>query len=259
MTFEQEIHPRIVFSNNPLKVVVAQIKFPAMFGLTEPAALASLQAVLGHRYRNALPQSPNVTLTIGPAGTAETATDAGPVRLANDDGTWVVSISTDAIALETKTYESWIGFRERLEELVAAIPEGLRPHRATRIGLRYVDQIQAPKVATPADWRSYITPGLLGGADSLVFDERLIHGLQQLSFQIDDSAINVRHGYVRNPPVADFPSTYVIDTDLFTEVEQAFEWAAILERIDRYHDLAWNIFRRSITPAAVDLLGGIEE
>ncbi|MEJ7696233.1 MAG: hypothetical protein WKF78_06350 [Candidatus Limnocylindrales bacterium] len=53
MTFDQEIHPRIVFSSNPLKVVVAQIKFPAMFGLTEPAALAAFQAALGHRYPNA--------------------------------------------------------------------------------------------------------------------------------------------------------------------------------------------------------------
>jgi uncharacterized protein (TIGR04255 family) len=259
VTFEQEIHPRIVFSNNPLKVVVTQIRFPAMFGLTEPSALAGFQAAFGRRYPSALPRIPNITVTIGPAGTAETVTDAGPVRLASEDGMWVVSIANDWIALETKAYESWLGFRDRLEELVVAIPEAVRPHRTTRIGLRYVDQIQARNVATPSDWREYIVPGLIGGADSLIFDERLVQGLQQLSFRIDDSAINVRHGYVQNPPEADFPSTYVIDTDLFTETEQAFDWAAILDRINRYHDLAWNLFRRSITPAAVDLLGGTEE
>ena len=90
-------------------------------------------------------------------------------------------------------------------------------------------------------------------------DERLIQGLQQISLRIEDSAINLRHGYVQNPPEADFPSTYVIDTDLFTEEEQPFDWAAILDRVNRYHDWAWNLFRRSITLAAVQLLGGTEE
>lgn len=259
MTFDQETHPRFEFSNNPLKVVVAQIKFPAMFGLTEPAALAAFQAALGHRYPSALPRIPNVTVTVGPAGAAETVTDAGPVRLASENGMWLISIGNDAIALETQAYESWVGFRARLEELVAAIPDALRPHHVERLGLRFVDQIQAPDVATPSDWREYIVPSLIGDADSLVFDDRLIQGLQQLSFRLDDSTVNLRHGYVQNPAAADFPSTYVIDTDLFTETEQAFDWAAILERVNRYHDWAWNLFRRSITPAAVGLLGGTED
>lgn len=259
MTFDEEIHPRIEFSNNPLKVVVAQIRFPAMFGLTEPSALAGFQAALGHRYPNALSRIPNVTVTIGPSGTAETVTDAGPVRLASDDGMWHISIANDSMALESNAYESWIGFRERLEELFAAIPGPLRPHHVARIGLRFVDQIQAPGVATPSDWQTYIVPSLIGGADSLIFDERLIQGLQQISIRVDDSAINLRHGYVKNPPDADFPSTYVIDTDLFTEDAHPFDWEAILDRVNRYHDWAWNLFRRSITPATVELLGGTEE
>ena len=259
VTFDQEIHPRIEFSNNPLKVVVAQIKFPAMFGLTEPAALAGFQAALGRRYPTALPRIPNVTVTIGPAGAAETMTDAGPVRLASEDGMWLISIGHDAIALESQAYESWVGFRDRLAELVAAIPEELRPHHVERLGLRFVDQIQAPGVATASDWREYIVPSLIGEPDSLIFDDRVIQGLQQLSFRMDDSTINLRHGYVQNPAEADFPATYVIDTDLFTETEQGFDWAAILERVNRYHDLAWTLFRRSITPAAVHLLGGTEE
>jgi uncharacterized protein (TIGR04255 family) len=259
VTFDQEIHPRIEFSNNPLKVVVAQIKFPAMFGMTEPAALAGFQIDLGHRYPTALPRIPNVTVTVGPAGAAETVTDAGPVRLASDDGMWFISIANDSISLETKAYESWIGFRDRLEELMGAIPDALRPHHTARIGLRFVDQIQASGVATLSDWQPYIDPSLLGSPESLIFDERMILELQQISLRIDESAINLRHGYVQNPPDADFPSTYVIDTDVFTETEQPFDWAAILDRVNQYHDWAWNLFRRSITPAAVRLLGGSDE
>jgi hypothetical protein len=32
----------------------------------------------------------------------------------------------------------------------------------------------------------------------------------------------------------------------------------MLGRLDRYHDWAWNLFRRSITSAGVELLGGTE-
>lgn len=259
MTFDQEIHPRMEFSDNPLKVVVAQIKFPTMFGLTEPAALAELQTVLGRRYPKALPRIPNVTVMIDPTGRPSTTTDAGPIRLASEDGLWTIAIATESISLETNAYVSWADFSGRLEELMTAVPASVRPHRTTRIGLRYVDQLQAANVATPSDWRGYIVPGLLGGPDSLIFDERIVQGIQQFSFAMDDSVINVRHGFVRNPAEADFPSTYVIDTDAFTEAEQAFEWGAILDLVTRYHGWAWNIFRRSITPAAVELLGGTEE
>ena len=259
MTFDQEVHPRIAFSNNPLKVVVAQIKFPTMFGLTEAAALADLQATLGGRYPNALPRIPNVTVTIDAAGQAATSTDAGPVRLESEERLWTIAIASESISLETKAYESWADFSGRLEELIGAVPAAVRPHHTTRIGLRYVDHVQAPNVATPSDWRDYIVPGLVGGAESLIFDERIVQGIQQLSFVMEESVINLRHGFVRNSAEADFPSTYVIDTDAFTEAEHAFEWTAILERITRYHGWAWNLFRRSLTPAAVELLGGIEE
>jgi len=68
---------------------------------------------------------------------------------------------------------------DRLAELVAAIPEELRPHHVERLGLRFVDQIQAPGVATASDWREYIVPSLIGEPDSLIFDDRVIQGLQR--------------------------------------------------------------------------------
>lgn len=259
VTFDLEAHPRIVFANNPLKVVVAQIRFPAQFGLTEPAALAAIQARLGQQYPTALARIPNITVNVGAGPVPETVVDQGPTRLASEDGQWVINIATDWISLETLGYASWAGFRDRFQELLAAVPDDVRPARASRIGLRYVDQLQAPGVESPADWQAFIVRALIGDPASLVFDERLVTALQQLSFRIDDDAINVRHGYVRNGPDADYPSTYVIDSDLFTEIESPFEWNGIAEKLDRYHGWAWTIFRRSITDAAVELLGGTPE
>jgi len=256
VTFDQETHPRIEFISNPLKVVVAQIRFPAIYGLTEPGGLAAIQGALGHQYPIAMPRIPNITINVGPGGVADTLTDAGPVRFGTEGDIWVINITPEWISLETQAYESWADFRARLEELMVAIPDALRPARVTRFGVRYVDQIQAPGIATPSDWRQYIEPSLLGAADSLIFDDRIAQGLQQLSFRMEEDVINLRHGYVRNDATADFPSTYVIDSDLFSETERPFDVPAILTRADRYHDWAWSLFRRSITPTSVELLWG---
>jgi uncharacterized protein (TIGR04255 family) len=180
----------------------------------------------------------------------------GPVRFASEHGTWLINVGTGWISLETTAYETWVGFRARLADFLAAVPVQVRPSRVTRVGLRFIDQLQAPDLALPTDWRPYIDSGLIGAENSLVFDPRLVQGLQQLAFRIDDSGINMRHGYIRNDEDADFPSTYVLDSDIFTTTEQPFDVSAILERLDRYHDWAWNLFRRSITSAGVELLGG---
>lgn len=258
MTFDQETHPRIEFRNNPLKVVAAQITFPTLYGLTEPASLAAIQAVLGARYPTPLPRVPHFEITLGPAG-ADTQSAAGPIRFASEDGTWLINIATDWVSVETTAYVSWVAFRARFEELLAALPPDTRPVNVTRIGVRYVDQIQVAGAATPTDWRTYIESSLIGSADSIAFDDRILQALQQLSYSIDDNVINVRHGYIRNDPGSDFPSTYVIDTDLFTQTDLPFDPAAIFDRLNRYHDWAWSLFRRSITPATVELLGGSEE
>jgi uncharacterized protein (TIGR04255 family) len=258
VTFDQEIHPRIEFSRNPLKVVVAQVSFPAMYGLTQPAALAAFQAALGREYPNPLPRIPNITVTISPEGASDATSEMGPVRFANEDGTWLINVGTEWISLETTAYETWVGFRARLADFLAAVPEQVRPSRVTRVGLRFIDQLQARDVSLPTDWRPYIDSGLIGMENSLIFDPRLVQGLQQLAFRIDDSGINMRHGYIRNDGDADFPSTYVLDSDIFTTTEQPFEVSAMLGRLDRYHDWAWNLFRRSITSAGVELLGGTE-
>lgn len=128
-----------------------------------------------------------------------------------------------------------------------------------RLGVRYVDEIVSEQAVDPIDWRQYIAPSLLGDPDAPWLDQRVKRSLQQVSMSIDDDGINLRHGYVRNSEDAAFRSTYVIDTDVFTERRLPFVPGDLLERADRYHRWAWNLFRRSITPAAIELLGGAEE
>ena len=259
MTFDQETHERIVFARNPLKVVVAQIRFPPAYSLADPAGLAAAQGALSARYPTSLPRIQQVTMVAGPGGPVPPVVQPGPARFGDEAGTWVVSVGPDSASLETTHYGSWADFRARLQELLEMVATQGHVTGVERLGIRYVDEIVSEDSAAIPDWQQYIAPSLLGGADAPWIDARVTRSLQQVSMSIGDDGINLRHGFVKNPDQSDYPSTYVIDTDLFTEQQVGFDVDALLERADRYHRWAWNLFRRSITPAAIDLLGGAEE
>ncbi len=259
MTFDQEAHERIVFARNPLKVVVAEIRFPPAYSLAEPAGLAAAQAALSTRYPMSLPRIQQVTVVAGPGGPVPPVVQPGPARFGDDAGTWVVSVGPDSASLETTRYDSWVDFRARLKEVLGMVAAQGRVTRIERLGIRYVDEIVSEDAVAIPDWQRYIVPSLLGDADAPWIDARVKRSLQQVSMSIGDDGINLRHGYVKNPDGSEYPSTYVIDTDIFTEQHVPFDVDGLLERADRYHRWAWNLFRRSITPGAIELLGGTEE
>lgn len=259
MTFDQETHERIVFARNPLKVVVAQIRFPPAYALADPTGLAATQASLATRYPTSLPRIQEMTIVAGPGAVIPPVVQPGPARFGDEAGTWVVSIGSDVASIETTRYESWIDFRARLRELLEIVEARGQASRVERLGVRYVDEIVSADTTTFPDWQPFVAPSLFGHAEAPWIDTRVKRSIQQVSMSIEDNGINFTHGYVKNPEGSEFPSTYVMDTDVFTEQPVPFDVDALLGRADRYHRWAWNLFRRSITPAAIDLLGGTAE
>lgn len=259
MTFDQETYERIVFVRNPLKVVVAQIRFPPAYALADPTGLAATQAALSARYPTSLPRIQEMTIVAGPGAPVPPVVQPGPARFGDETGTWVVSVGPDMASLETTRYDSWVDFRARLRELLEIVVARGRATRVERLGIRYVDEIVSTEAAAIPDWRRYIAPSLFGDADAPWIDARVKRSIQQVSMSIDDNGINLTHGFVRNPAGAEYPSTYVMDTDIFTEQHVPFVVDELLARADLYHRWAWNLFRRSITPAAIELLGGTAE
>lgn len=259
MPFDHETHERIVFARNPLKVVVAQIRFPPAYGLAEPTGLAVIQTAFSPRYPTSLPRTQQVTVAVGPSGPVPPVVQPGPARFGDEGGTWVVSVGPDSASLETTRYESWVDFRARLRELLDVVEVQSQAARVERLGVRYVDELVSAEAHTIPDWQRYVAPTLIGDVNAPWMDARVKRSLQQVSMSIGDDGINMTHGYVRNADGSEYPSTFVIDTDIFTEQPVPFDVEGLLERADRYHRWAWNLFRRSITPATIDLLGGEHE
>jgi len=258
VTFDQETHQRIVFARNPLKVVVAQVQIPPAYSLGDPAGLAAAQASLSARYPTSLPRTQQVTVVAGPGGPVPPVVQPGPARFGDESGTWVVSVGPDSASLETTRYDSWVDFRARMQELLEIVATQGHVARVDRLGIRYVDELVSEHAVRVPDWQQYIAASLLGEAEAPWIDERVTRSFHQVSMSIGDDGVNLRHGYVMNPEESQYRSTYVIDTDIFTAQPVPFDVEGLLERADRYHRWAWNLFRRSITPAAIELLEGAE-
>lgn len=259
MSFVTATYPRIIFADNPLKVVAVQIRFPAEFRLGEAETLAGLQHRLRARYPMpaATRTQMQVTLSVGPDGIAQSrqAVGLGPRQFLSEDGDWVVGVGPEVVSLETTAYRTWDDFIGRWREVLEAIRDTQAPTHISRLGLRYVDELRNATARTIADWRRFLRPDLLGTAGGDLLADHVTRTQERISLSVEDSGVTLQHGFVQNEAGVADPSIYTIDTDLFTTRQLAFDIDAILERLERYHRWAWNLFRGSITDEMLNALG----
>jgi uncharacterized protein (TIGR04255 family) len=259
MTFDQEAHRRLRFQRNALKVVVAQVRFPTAYALADPAVQARLQAAVAERFPMPLPPVQEIIVALTAKGPEQVQAQQGPVRFADADKRRIISIAPAMASLETTDYVGWEDFRAELRQLLDLVATHGGPIGFTRFGIRYVDEIAIDGLVTVTDWVRALAPGVLGDPDGLAQDPRALRTEQRVIIPVGDDVVNVLYGFVRDPePNASPASTYVIDTDIFTETAQPWSPDALIERADRYHRWMTNIFVRSLTIEGIGLLGGTE-
>ncbi len=256
MTFDEEAWPRLRFgAGNPLKVVVAQVRYPMAHGLADPAIQATIQRALADAYPLSLDPVQEVTFAVTPQGPTPPRTEQTAIRFGNQAGTGVIAIGPASASFETTRYEGWQTFLPEVERVLRLVAEHGAPTLFTRLGLRYVDELQLEGVATIDDWAGLLSPTLLGDASSLLRDPRVVETTQQGRLVLGDDEMRFRHAYVSRP--AEAPSSvYVIDTDISTTGQNAWDITAIVERMGRYHGWMTKVFGRSFLPEGLDRLGG---
>lgn len=247
--------PRRLYARNPLKLVIAQIRFPVLLRFDEPSFIAPFQEALRGRYpRSALEQQ--VDLLVGSQGPI-----TGPAkalwRLRSAEGAWTVSLAPDALSLETTAYERWEGFAERIEEVFDSGVQSFGLEFRERLGLRYVDEIHHPEGDSPALWRRLLNPDLLGLVGGELLGEDIIHALEEIRLQESDGVVVIRHGFVR-PGASDGESHYLLDCDCFDESPRPLALSQTLEQLEAYRWRCHDVFETSITDELREVLGVVE-
>jgi uncharacterized protein (TIGR04255 family) len=259
VTFDEEAWPRLRFANNsnPLKVVVAQVRFPLTHALADPAIHAAIQRSLAPRFPLALDAVQEVTFAVTPQGPTSPTVEQTAIRFGDGEAQRTVAIGPAMASFETTRYVDWESFRPDVEQVLQLVAEHGAPTTFTRLGLRYVDELAIEGVATIDGWAGLLSDDLLGKPDGLLRDPRLVETSQQGRIRIADDEVRFRHGLVpRKGPNGAEGSVYVIDTDISTSVNGRWDIEALLGRLDRYHAWMTNVFGRSLTPGGIERLGG---
>lgn len=155
------------------------------------------------------------------------------------------SITKDHMFVEYFSYESFTDierdFLSLVQELETLYPEvGVK-----RIGLRYVNQIQA-QGANILDWDEYISPDILGLLGYEIPNALPVRNFHILEFRIGDSNLRFQFGLF-NP---DYPSPirqrqFILDFDAYTL--SLSEMREVRMRIEEFHGQIQSLFEHVIT------------
>lgn len=211
----------VVLTNPPLKRALAQIRFLPILGINQPdsSMVASFQEAIRVEYPNYQRELESVSLSHGIGGQAESETFLRHM-FKDDEQKWEILLTHEFVALSTTAYQTKGEFARKIRMVADAMAKHIKPHRATRLGIRFVGRIDGDDLR---DIDKHINPEFLGpyamfgGKVDLLITEILL----SLS---DDIKMMARWGCLPpgKPPAPgmdisalDEPS-WILDSDIYT-------------------------------------------
>ena len=251
---------RIEFKNNPLDRVICQLRFPTILTISasEPDKFQEdIRSTYPYYERKPNQLIPPEVIAAAPQlrEVRDIFESGAPVHeFTAADNTRAVSLNQDFVALTENNYSDWKKFFCELDHILKALEKYYTPSFYTRIGLRYVDVIDRKKLElenTP--WKELIVSEIIGvlgdenlGKSTTLLKEEII---VELTDTIPNAKVRIRHGLLtRNRD----PNVYVIDSDFY--IEDRSEENDVTRILDKFNDMAGNLFRWSITSKLQDAL-----
>lgn len=244
---------RVIYKRNPLSEVICQVRFPPILRIE-----AEPPAAFQERVRNGYPMfrelQPDLPATGVPAEIAGIVRSMLPSRaratayeFASEDGAWCITLSRDALALKTTTYERWEGFREHLEGPLASLNELYRPAFFSRVGLRYVDVIQRSKLGLKDHpWSELLKPHIAGEFAAPELAGHIEHAARELRVRLTaDGSVMIRHGIAVEASTGE--QCFLIDCDFFAE--RRLEPQDVPRILNDFNRASGRLFRWCITDA----------
>jgi uncharacterized protein (TIGR04255 family) len=246
--------------HSPLSLVVCQVRHEQNLAASDPK-----RAVAVHdRVNVAFPvleeqTGQELTIAAGAAGIqALPGQQTRGWKMHSEDQAWNAVVMPAFFSLETTRYDDWPDFRERLETFARAVRDAIDPSLEQRVGIRFIDQITHPDVATPQDWRHWIDAAFLGpiAHDSIGSSVTTTQQILQLDAG-NSCSIILRHGCVRDEEKGAW--MYLLDHDCFVQRGRPFDVDQLVAAAEDLHTLALQVFQAAITPELYTYLRGTTE
>lgn len=239
------VSERIVFEHNPLVEVLFEARFPTILTIaTEPPAVFQ-EAVRGTHpgYR----RQHSVELPPGLAAAFEgislpTPPEATTHWFETADGSRSISLGAGFVAVTERDYVDWESFKRNVDLALDALCEIYQPSFFSRVGLKYVDQIDRRALGLGgAAWSDLFVDAVSGIASA---DAEIVSGLVQAQTiarfgldSVDNSAVLLQTAITGD-------DTFVIDADFFSETRKDRDGVA--EALAVFNVEAGRLFRWAI-------------
>ena len=176
-------------------------------------------------------------------------------RFSSVENDWRVSTLARSLSLVAFQYKRWDIFRANFELLFEQLERSYKPHRFTRIGLRYRNFIQPARIGLAGKpWQTLIAPHIAGPLTTNVDHVQKIQSTLTLGADAEGIAVTLNYGLqpIPDPDTGQQALAYVVDNDLYTEGVTDAEH--VLPFLDRANRRAGRLFRWCITNELHDAL-----
>ncbi len=240
---------RVIYRKNPLKLVLCQLRFPAILRIGKEAP-ADFQEKLRHDF----PLFQNDTANLLPENLAQIipremldllpARSSSRFQFMSKDEKWIISLTREFVAVETSKYTCWEEFRGNLELVLRVLVEVYAPAFLTRIGLRYQNAIDRRALGLEdVAWRDLLADFVLG---PLAVNETMNkatehHGNALIRLDNEEDFVRMQHGLVMDKAVDSPHIMYLLDYDFHSGKEMKTE--DVISKLNEYNTLNRRLFR----------------
>jgi len=250
-------HARL--KRSPLALVISQVRFPPVFKVMDQDFISPVQEAIRDKYP-VVGQEHEIQMILGPQGVQQSPGQK-QWRFMSVDGMWSIVLGQTAVTLEARSYTDASEYFERFAEVLNVVRTHVRPSLVERLGLRYVNEFRQPQCDSAQSWHGLIDGGFLGPLDGELGKRfRVSRTIQDITLEKGPGElVSLKHGFIpdgttvtaipspdaRMPAVGPF---YLLDIDHFSLRRHPFEIDGMMETLDKFHSVIYDLFRLAITP-----------
>ncbi len=252
--------PQVVYKNPPLALAICQIRYNSILNVANASFVAPFQNAIQGLYPQVIANpSQEVQFSISPGEFGiHQGNSSIQWQFSDSDDNWRIVLAPNHFSIETRIYDHFDAFIDRLKGALDALVEYIKPSAILRIGLRYINEIRSVDM----HWSDIIREELLG---PLVASELIGNAIHASAFQqvqlhyLDNQGINISHGLLPGgsavrPRGGTQPSGqpfYLLDFDVYREFPASkillMDPDLVCHHVNRYHRAISQLFYWSVT------------
>jgi len=228
------------------------VRYRPILAIEQADKVSLFQEALGGSYEYLDSQrAQSVTVYFGPAGADPPPPGSAETiwRFRDSETGYLVALSSASLGFEASQYRDFAHFSAEFSRVLSVLKAIFSPSHRTRLGVRYVNEIEDDRLTQPSGLPLLITEHLVRPLGTeLGFDVQST--LSDLRFIQPDGNFVLRHGLVRD-------NTYLLDFDYFKEEEVPFDPQDVRTLATSYHDTVEAVFVWSVTKEYLEELGTV--